>query len=83
VIIRRRIVCRLDDCWLDDGKIISKIEAISTMDISPALIKELRCTVPARRKKKRPAVSVGKRGTHDTIASHRISNQLAGKRKDN
>ena len=56
------------------------VKAISTLQVSPALLKELRLSM-ARRKKK-PAVPAGK---HTTISGSgiRASQQLAGKCKAN
>jgi len=56
------------------------IKTISTSQMSPALIKELRLAM-ARRKKK-PAVPAGKRSTTSGSGT-RASQQLAGKRKAN
>jgi len=57
------------------------MEAISTLQVSPALLKELRLTM-ARRKKKKPAVPAGKRSITSGSGT-RASQQLAGKGKAN
>jgi hypothetical protein len=62
------------------------IKALSTMDFSPALIKELRKGLASRGNKKNPTVPAGIRSTTSgggPIASQRSSVQLAGKRKAN
>ena len=54
------------------------LKAISTFQISPALLKELRLIM--ERKKKKPAVLAGRRST-PTSSGSSASQQLAGKRK--
>ena len=56
------------------------IKAISTLQMSPALLKELKLAMT--RRKKKPAVSAGKRST-TSGSGVRASQQLAGRRKAN
>jgi hypothetical protein len=60
------------------------IKAISTLQLSPALLGELRMALT--RRKTKPAVAAGSRSTASLIgarASQRTCSQLAGKRKAN
>jgi hypothetical protein len=60
------------------------IKALSTFQVSPAVLKELRMALS--RKKKRPAVPAGSRSTAPrgwAGAPQRPAGQLAGKRKAN
>jgi hypothetical protein len=59
------------------------VKAVSSMDVSPALLKDLRRAIAARRGRKRPEVAVGKRDNAGPNSSHRSPYQLAGKRKAN
>jgi hypothetical protein len=59
------------------------VKAISLMEVSPALLKELRRAIATGRGWKRPAVAMGNWGTDGPISSHRTPNQLAFKRKAN
>jgi len=56
------------------------MKAISTLQVSPALLKELRLAMVGRKKK--PAVPAGRRSTTSGNRT-RASHQLAGKRKPN
>ena len=61
------------------------IKALTTLDLSPALLKELRKALTTRRKKN-PAMSAGNRSTtpgDGSNISQRPSDQLACKRKAN
>jgi len=62
------------------------LKAISCAQPSPALLKEFRKAVASARRKKRPTVPTGSRSTTfggASIASHRSSTKVAGKRKAN
>jgi len=62
------------------------LKALSCAQPSPALLKELRKAVASARKKMRPTVPTGSRNTTfggASIAPHRSSTKVAGKRKAN
>ena len=57
------------------------VKAISTMQLSPAILKELRMALP--RRKKKPVVPAGIRSTTSAIGAGAPQRLLAGKRKAN
>jgi len=59
------------------------IKAVSTVRLSPALLKDLKLAMSRRKKPAMPAGSSSTASGREARASQRKSSQLAGKRKDN
>jgi hypothetical protein len=57
------------------------VKALSLVKVSPALLKELRKAIAARRGRKSPTVPVGRRCPDGPVSSHLPLHDLAAKRK--